>query len=255
MLIDSHAHLTAPEVLARLPAILKRAEDAQIGQIINICTDVQSLEAGIALHERYPWIYNAGATPPHDVDREGEAAFAAFARAARSHQLVAIGETGLEYFHKHSKKETQQKFLIRYLHLAVECHLPVIFHCRDAFEDLFAIADREYPQNAPAVVHCFTGNREDARRIVDRGWLIAFSGILTFKNSQPLREVAREIPLECLLIETDAPYLAPQSKRGQPNEPSYLVETAECLAAIKKMPVNDLAQIITENARRFFLCN
>lgn len=250
-LFDSHAHLTSPDVFAHLEAIVKRAEAAHVKWIVNICTDPLSLQRGIALQKNHPWILNAGATPPHDVEKEGESSFDDFAVAARSNQLVAIGETGLEYHYAHSSKAVQQQFLIRYLHLASECQLPVIIHCREAFDDLFAIADREYPQK-PAILHCFTGSLEDAKRGLERGWLISFSGILTFKKSEPLRHVARWVPLESLLIETDTPYLAPESKRGRPNEPSFVGETAACLAALKGVSLEEIARITAENAQRIF---
>ncbi len=249
---DSHAHLTEPAVLPELDAILLRAQAAGVRQIINICTDLACLEAGLALQARCPWIRNAGATPPHDVDREGESSFESFAQAARSRQLVAVGEVGLDYYYNHSRKETQQEFLIRYLHLARECKLPVLFHCRNAFDDLFAITDREYLSGAPAVVHCFTGTLAEAKQVVERGWMISLSGIITFKNSEALREVARWIPPESLLIETDAPFLAPQSKRGQPNEPAFICETAARLAAIRNESIEELAKITGANFERMF---
>ncbi len=181
-LVDSHAHLTSPDVISRLDGIIERAEAAHVKRIINICTDPKTLEAGLALEKKHPWIRTAGATTPHDVEKEGKSSFDVFAAAARARQLVAIGETGLDYYYQHSNRSIQQEYLIRYLHLAKECRLPVIFHCREAFDDLFAISDREYPsQNA--VLHCFTGKPEDAKRGLDRGWMISFSGILTFKKS------------------------------------------------------------------------
>ena len=251
-LVDSHAHLTSPDVIPRLDGILERAQAKHLYRIVNICTDPKCLEEGLALEKRNPWIRNAGATTPHDVEKEGTSAFEIFAAAARSHQLIAIGETGLDYYYHHAKRSIQQEFLIRYLHLAQECHLPVIFHCRDAFDDLFAITDQEYPKGAAAVLHCFTGNLDHAKRGIERGWMISFSGIVTFKNSEALRQIARWVPLESLLIETDTPYLAPESKRGQPNEPSFVGETAACLAAIKGVTLEEIARATTENARRVF---
>ena len=251
MYIDSHAHLSEPPVLPLIEEVMQRARHAKIVNIINICTHPQALRDGIELASTYPEILNAGSTTPHDAEREGEFAFLEFAKAARSGHLVAIGETGLDYHYEHSSKIFQKKFLIRYLELALECHLPVIFHCRDAFSDLFSITDEHYPSSA-AVLHCFTGTIEEAEQVVQRGWYLSFSGIFTFKKSQLLREVAKRVPLSQILIETDAPYLAPQSHRGQMNEPSYLPETAACLAEAKGLSVDEVARVTSANAIRAF---
>jgi TatD DNase family protein len=253
-LFDTHAHLTSLELLPNLDSLLETAKHAGVWHILNICTDPHSLKEGIALEKRAPWIRNAGATTPHDVGKEGEACFELFASAARSRQLIAIGETGLDYHYEHSAKKVQQEFLVRYLHLALECQLPVIFHCREAFSDLFAITDQEYKKGAPAILHCFTGTTEEAKEGVERGWMVSLSGIITFKKSESLREVARQTPMEHLLIETDAPYLAPQTKRGQMNEPAFIFETLHCLADLKGMSPDACARCLTENAKRILKC-
>jgi TatD DNase family protein len=244
---DSHAHLTSSEVLPDLPAVLERAEKAGVDRILNICTCRATLEAGLQFK-----LTNAGATTPHDVEKEGEANFPLFERAAREGQLVAIGETGLDYHYLHSDRKVQQNFLVRYLHLAAETGLPVIFHCREAFADLFAIADCEYPKTAKAILHCFTGTIEEAEQVFERGWSLSLSGIVTFKKSESLREVARFAPLSQLLIETDTPYLAPQSKRGKQNEPAFLVETAACVAAARGASLESIAEHTRENGRQLF---
>jgi TatD DNase family protein len=231
--------------------ILQRAKQNKVDAIINICTDVASLEKGLILAKRHPFVCNAAATTPHDVDKEGALFFPIVASHARNKQLVAIGETGLDYYYEHSDKETQKTFLLRYFDLASQVSLPLIFHCRDAFADLFALADAHYSQK-PAVLHCFTGTVAEAKSCLDRGWLVSFSGIITFKKSDALREVAKFVPLDRMLIETDAPYLAPQSKRGKLNEPGYLPETASCIAAIKGIDVEEVARATRENAIDFF---
>ncbi|MDE3045073.1 MAG: TatD family hydrolase [Verrucomicrobiota bacterium] len=250
MYCDSHAHLTSPEVLPEVDAILERAKAARVDWIVNICTDQKSLEEGLKLGEKYRWVVNTGATTPHDVDRDGERDFPAFEAAAS--RLVAIGETGLDYHYQHSERTTQRKFLIRYLQLAAKIKKPVIFHCREAFDDLFSIADAEYPKGAPAILHCFTGTIKEAEGVWKRGWALSLSGIVTFKKSEELRLVAKEAPLEQLLIETDTPYLAPQSRRGKPNEPSYIIETAACIAAARNVPVAEVAAATRINALRLF---
>lgn len=251
MFIDSHAHLTCDPVYPELEGILKRAQEGKVDAIVNICTDKISLERGLKLSEEFKWIYNVGATTPHDVEKEGGLYFPLFEEAARTGKLVAIGETGLDYHYEHSPKELQRTFLSRYLQLAAECHLPVVIHCRDAFDDLFAIAQDDFPKGR-VLLHCFTGTMEEAETALERGWMISMSGIVTFKRSDALRVVAKEVPLNHLLIETDTPYLAPQSKRGKMNEPSFIQETAQLIADVKGIPLNEIAAITKQNAANFF---
>ncbi len=255
MWIDSHAHLTSPEVLPLLERVLEHAQQAGVKAIVNICTDPLSLQQGIELSRRFPWIYHAAATTPHDVEKEGEEAFACMAESARRGMLKAVGETGLDYHYTHSSREVQKRFLRRYLHLALECELPVVIHCREAFADFFEILDAEYRIHgchAPGVLHCFTGSMKEAEEVLKRGWMLSLSGIVTFKKSLALQQVAREIPLKQLLIETDAPYLAPQRYRGMLNEPAFLVETASFIAAIKQISLETLAEATTQNATSLF---
>ncbi len=229
-----------------------RAQKANISKLINICTDPPSLKEGLLLQEQFPhFLYTTAATTPHDVEKEGESFFPLVEAAIQEQKLIAIGETGLDYFYEHSPKQTQQEFLSRYLALALQTKLPIIFHCREAFEDLFSIATREYPSDK-VLLHCFTGTLEEAKRGLELGWMISFSGIITFKKSETLREVARYVPLDRILIETDAPYLAPLSRRGKQNEPSYLAETAECIASLKGISFETIASHTTRNARQFF---
>lgn len=251
MYIDSHAHLTSREVYCDIGAILERAKAQRITSVINICTDQQTLENGLALAKTTPWIYNAAATTPHDVAQEGELFFPIVAACAAQKQLIAIGETGLDYHYEHSKRDIQIEFLKRYFALASEMDLPLIIHCREAFADLFALADAGY-RHKRAVLHCFTGTIAEAKGVLERGWYISFSGIVTFKKSETLREVVRYAPLDKILIETDTPYLAPQSKRGQPNEPAYLPEIAALVAQVKQLQIEEIAAQTSRNANSLF---
>lgn len=253
--IDSHAHLTSDIVFEQIDHILERAQRAGIGSIVNICTDDVTLERGLALAKKYPWVYNTAATTPHDVEREGEILFPLMEKHARQGDLVAVGETGLDYHYHHASPDVQQHFLRRYLQLALETALPVVIHCREAFADLFRIIDSDYKQNhqhAPGVLHCFTGTLEEAEGVLQRGWFLSLSGIVTFKKGEVLREVAKIVPLNQLLIETDTPYLAPQSKRGLVNEPAYLVETAAVIASTKGISLEEVAAATSLNAQKFF---
>ena len=251
MFIDSHAHLTSDPVYADVEAILKRAKERQISAVINICVDLTSLERGLKLKETEKWIYNVGATPPHTIQEEGERNFPLFEKAAREKQLVAIGEVGLDYYYQHAPKEVQKAFLVRYFHLAAQCLLPVVLHCREAFDDLYAIAEEVFPKSQ-AVLHCFTGTLQEAEKALERGWMLSFSGIVTFKRSDSLRAVLKQVPLRAILIETDTPYLAPESKRGKRNEPSFIGEIAQTIADIKGLSLEEVAQQTTRNAVRFF---
>lgn len=249
---DSHAHLSSAEILPLIDGVMTRAKIAGVSQILNICTNLQTLQEGFALQDRFPEIRNAGATTPHDVETEGEELFPIFAEAARTKKLVAVGETGLDYYYKELKPEIQKRFLKKYLHLAIECKLPVIFHCREAFADLFAITDHEYAKGSPAILHCFTGTVKEAEDVLSRGWHLSLSGIVTYKKSDSLREVAKMVPLKQLLIETDSPYLAPQNRRGKQNEPSFMLETAQVIAHAKGISVEEVARATFDNGSTLF---
>lgn len=254
-LIDSHAHLTSDAIFPNVDALLERAQAAGIESIVNICTDLTTLRRGLELSKKYPWVHNTAATTPHDVEKEGEAHFEEIASAAHAGALVGVGETGLDYFYHHSPVELQKSFLRRYLSLARECKLPVVIHCRDAFFDFFEILDEEYKSDKtwlPGVLHCFTGTVQEAKEVIDRGWFLSLSGIVTYKKSEELRQVAKLVPLEQLVIETDTPYLAPQKYRGKTNEPAYLFNTAEVIAEAKGLSLADVARATTNNAKRLF---
>lgn len=251
MLIDSHAHLSSQSVIDHVEEMLQRAEQHQVRAIVNICTDHESLVRGLALSQRHRWVFNAAAATPHDVETIGESFFKEVAQYAREGGLIAIGETGLDYHYDRSPQELQKKHLDRYLDLAMETKLPVIFHCREAFSDLFKAVDCK-TKELPAVLHCFTGTMEEAKKCLDRGWLISMSGIVTFKKSDLLRDVAAYVPLDRLLIETDTPYLAPLSKRGEMNEPGFVVEIAQLIARVKNISLDQVAEATSQNAAQFF---
>lgn len=249
--VDTHAHLTAPPLLSRARELLVRARQVGVHHIVNICTDEDSLREGGALRSEFPWVFLAAATTPHDVETEGELFFPLVERAADNGQLAAIGETGLDYFHEHADKEAQRFFLSRYFELAKQRALPLVLHCRAAFDDLFALADGAY-QNCPALLHCFTGTLDDVKRALDRGWLISLSGIITFKKAEMLKEVVSYVPFDRLVIETDSPYLAPCPHRGKTNEPAFVIEVAQVLAALKGISLEYCAEVTSANAARFF---
>jgi len=249
MFVDSHAHLTGEKVIDHVEEMLERASQHEIKGIVNVCTDQHSLDKGIALNRRHRWVFNAAACTPHDVEKIGDTFFPHVAQAARDGSLIAIGETGLDYHYEHSPKELQKKHLLKYLELSQETKLPVIFHCREAFQDLFEICKGK---NIAAVLHCFTGTLEEAKGCLDLGWMISFSGIVTFKNSGSLRDVASYVPLDRLLIETDTPYLAPQTKRGKMNEPGYVVETAEVISQVRGISLQEVGLTTARNAAQLF---
>jgi len=255
MFIDTHAHVTSSQI-ADPVALLERAHQAGILQIINICTDEDTLNRGLALaaSTKTPKVHTAAACTPHDVASFGEPFFSVVKRHARAGALIAVGETGLDYHYEHSPRKEQQAFLERYLRLAREAELPLIIHCRDAFEDFFAIAAESIRTGweVCGVLHCFTGTMEEAQQALDQGWYISFSGIVTFPKSDALREVAAYVPINRMLVETDTPYLAPKSKRGRPNEPAYLPEIAACLASLKNVPTEELARHTLRNAHILF---
>lgn len=252
--IDSHAHITSDELIDDVDNIIIRAKKKHVEKIINICTCEKTLKRGLALEEKYPgYVFNTAATTPHDVQDDGEAFFPVVRKAALDGKLVAIGETGLDYYYEHSPRDLQKEFLNRYFDLAEELSLNVVIHCRgdEAFADLFDIAKKQ-TKLPRCLLHCFTGNEKQRDMGLELGWMISISGIVTFKRSDELRDVVKGIPLESLLIETDSPYLAPQTKRGQTNEPSYVSEIAEQIASVKEVSVKDVCAQSVKNTWDFF---
>ncbi|MEI6531190.1 MAG: TatD family hydrolase [Chlamydiota bacterium] len=241
--IDSHAHLTGEGYSdVDIARMMKSAQESGVDAVINICTNKICLERAFSL----PLPHNVAALTPHDAHLEGEEFFSFIEKHVD--QLVAIGETGLDLVNSQAPLHSQISWFKRHIRLAVKYQKPLVIHCRGAFKEFFEVLDEESYQG-PLLVHCFTGTREEALEVIKRGFFISFSGILTFKKSEELREVAKVVPLERILIETDAPWLAPQSKRGQINEPGNVVEVAEALRNIKQTPVS--SQIYT-NTRSFF---
>lgn len=251
MFIDTHAHLASPPLIQEAPSILEKAKSAKIETIVNICVDKESLENIEKLKGSPVPIFHTAATTPHDVEKDGERFFPLVEKALKEKKLIAVGETGLDYFYEHSPKKLQQDYLKKYFLLAKEFNVPTVIHCREAFEDLFAIAD-QCQVGSDVLLHCFTGSLEEAMEAISRGWLVSFSGIVTFKKSQELQKVAEKLPLSSMVLETDAPYLAPVPHRGKVNEPALIVHTAEFLASLKSCSLEELAKETTQNAKRFF---
>ena len=249
-LIDTHAHLSLfPE--EEIPHILERAKTARVKAIINICMEKKELEQSVRFSSTSPKIFSGAALSPQDVARTDGMDFLASIRLyAREKKLIAIGEAGLDYHYTSIDKELQKQFFLLQMRLAEEESLPLIVHCREAFSDLFLLANK-FP-TLKVVVHCFTGTKQEAEELLKRGWYLSLSGILTFKNSNALREIAQDLPLERILIETDSPYLAPQTYRGKKNEPSFVSEVAKALGEIKHLSLEEIAQITTDNALSFF---
>lgn len=251
--IDSHAHLTCDELYTDLGEVIKRAKEQNIVALININTDPITLRRGIEVAQEYPgYFFNTGATTPHDVEKEGEKNFPVFRDAATKGNLIAIGETGLDYYYEHAKRKVQQEFFIKYLDLARETNLPLIIHCRgeEAFSDLFQLSEPYL--DVSCLLHCFTGGKEEVNEAIKRGWYISISGIATFKKSEELRNVIETIPLDRILIETDSPYLAPQSKRGQVNEPANISEVLTIIARCKNRGEEEVSTQIVKNTCEFF---
>ncbi len=250
-LIDTHCHLNFPDFASDVDAVLERARRADVRYIINVSSDMQGCVDSVALAARYPQVYASVGVHPHDVRALDDGAFARVAALCGEKKVVAIGEIGLDYFKEHSPRPVQQAWLRRFLALACERQLPVIFHAREAYEDLFAIAG-EFPKLRRAVLHCFSGSRDVLAHALDRGWHISFTCTITYKNAQGLREVAGYAPLERIMVETDAPFLAPQRVRGTRGEPAFVVDAAQALADVKKISLEEFARAATTTACDFF---
>lgn len=252
VLTDSHAHVDGADFDADRAAVLARARAAGVRRIVVIGAvgDPTSGERAVALAEADPDVFATVATHPHDVDRMTDAWWDVHARFARHPRVVAIGETGLDFYYQHSARDAQAAAFRRFVALAREVGKPVVCHIRDAHAEARAILAETAAPELGVVIHCFTGTPEDAAAYVELGCHVSFSGIVTYKNAQPIRDAVRRVPLDRILIETDCPYLAPVPMRGRRNEPAFVVHTAAVVAAEAGVTVEELARATVANTDR-----
>jgi TatD DNase family protein len=253
MLIDTHCHLDFPDFADELPDIVARAQVAGISQMVTISTRVQRFSLLTAIAERFPNVFCTVGTHPHNAAEEPDITADELVALAGHPRCVGIGEAGLDYHYDKSPRDLQAKGLITHIAAARMTGLPLVIHARAADEDMIAILKNEHAKGAfPAILHCFSSGPDLAAAGVALGFYVSFSGILTFKTSEALREIAASIPLDRVLVETDAPYLAPVPHRGKRNEPAYVAETAKMLAKVHGRPEAEMAAITTANALRCF---
>ena len=253
MLVDSHCHLDFADFAEELDAVVARAMAAGVGMMVTIGTRLSEFDRVRAIAERYDNVYCSVGVHPHDAADEGQTDAARLVALARHPKVVGIGETGLDYHYERSPRAAQQTSFRAHIAAARETGLPLIVHARAADDDMIAILREEVGQGAfPGLLHCFSSGRALAEVALDLGFYISLSGIVTFKKADELRAIAATVPADRLLVETDAPYLAPIPHRGKRNEPSFIVHTLAQLSSIKCMESNDLSAATTDNFFRLF---
>ena len=252
MFIDSHAHIDGDDFDTDRKEVIERAHTAGVSTILNVGTgDPHSgaLERAVELGKAHESIYTAIGTHPHDARLYDDAAEAKIKNLINNDHVIAWGEIGLDFHYDNSPRDVQIEVFKRQLRAARECDLPVVIHTREAEAETIDILQST---ECRGVFHCFSGSMELAQRAIELGFMISFSGIVTFKKAGELREVAKQVPLDHLLIETDCPYLTPIPYRGKRNEPAYVVEVARCLAGLHGVDIEEMGRITSENFNRFF---
>jgi TatD DNase family protein len=253
MLIDSHCHLDFPDFAGELDAVVARAQAAGVGRIVTISTRVKRHAEVLAIAERFPDVYCSVGTHPHNAHEELDVTADELIARTRHPKVVAIGEAGLDYHYDHSPRDAQERGFRNHIAAARATGLPLVIHSREADDDMARILEEETGKGAfPAVLHCFTGSRELAERAIALGLFISFTGILTFKKSDDLRSIAKSLPAGRVLVETDAPYLAPSRYRGKRNEPAYVAETAKVLAETRGVSLDEIARETNAGFFRLF---
>ncbi|WP_163114159.1 TatD family hydrolase [Bacillus velezensis] len=255
MLFDTHAHLNAEQFDTDLEEVIARAKAEKVERIVVVGFDKPTITRAMELIEEYDFIYAAIGWHPVDAIDMTEEDLSWIKELSSHEKVVAIGEMGLDYHWGKSPKNVQKEVFRKQIALAKEVNLPIIIHNRDATEDVVTILKEEGAEEVGGIMHCFTGSAEVARQCMDMNFYISFGGPITFKNAKKPKEVAKEIPNDRLLIETDCPFLTPHPFRGKRNEPSYVKYVAEQLAELKGLTYEEIASITTENAKRLFRIN
>lgn len=254
-LTDTHIHLHFPQYDADRSEVIQRAIRGGVTSFLNIGTDLENSRQAVAVAEQYPEVYASVGYHPHETKAANPADLAELEKLFAHPKVVAVGEVGLDYFHEHSPREVQQKLLKTFLAWYDKHHKPIIIHCRDAYEDLLHILREHTSLLYRGTLHCYSSDAATMKKYLDLGFHISFGGALTYNKNDTLREACAQCPKDRLLLETDGPYLAPQSMRGKRNEPLYMIETAECAAKIHGISVEEMADLTTKNAKALFgLC-
>jgi TatD DNase family protein len=254
-LIDSHAHIDLPQFAEDRDAMLERARAAGVATLLAIGSGPgpEKLDAAIPFAEQHDWIYATVGTHPHEAKDLTPTHLEHLAKLAKHPRVIAYGEIGLDYFYDHSPRDVQERVFREQMELAAKAKLPIVIHCRDAWADCMEMLEQNWRRSGlGGILHCFTSTLEDAKRGLDMGFLISFAGNSTYPKAQNLRDVAKALPLENLLIETDSPFLAPQPYRGKRNEPAYVGEVAKAIASVRNLAAEEIALATAENFRRFF---
>ncbi len=253
MVIDSHLHLDDERFASDLEMVLARAREARVEHMVTVGTDIESCESAIALAQRHRGFISATVgIHPHDADEATEPALATLGELAREPGVVGVGETGLDYHYQNASRDAQKRLFELHIRLAADVNLPVVIHCREAFGDCMAILRRSAGSGLRGVVHCFSGSADTAQELLKLGFHISFAGPITFPNARRVRQVARLVPLEKVLVETDSPYLAPQAERGRHNEPAFLRYVASALAEAMGRDEHTVRRATRANAIRLF---
>jgi TatD DNase family protein len=252
MLIDSHCHLDMKDFDKDREAVISRAKKDGIVHMISIGIDVGSSQSAIDLARRYEFISATVGCHPHDADECGPEDLKMLSHMAAEPEVVAWGEIGLDYYRNYSKKENQRKIFQVQLELAQRAELPVIIHDRDAHEEVYATLEKMGKGERKGVIHCFSGDRDLAEAFIALGYYISIPGTVTYKKAHQIKEVAAKIPLDRMLVETDAPFLAPVPRRGKRNEPLFVIHTAREIAKLRDIPFETVAEQTTRNARTIF---
>ena len=251
-LVDTHAHLDFPRFKKDRSQVIERAFENELKYIVNIGADLQSSRNSIKLAEQYDNIYATVGIHPHGADKADLEALKELREMAQSDKVVAIGETGLDFHYDNSPREKQKQAFRAQLRLASNMGLPVVIHAREADEDTVKILKEEGIEKTGGIMHCFASDKKMARKALDLGLYLAFGGLITFSNLDNLRSIVKDVPLDRLLVETDAPYLTPDPYRGKRNEPLYVKHVAEKIAEIKNISLQEVAETTTKNAEKIY---
>lgn len=252
-LIDTHCHLTFDDLVADIEAVLARSQEAGVTGWITVGTDPEHNRKAVELAERFENMYAAIGIHPHDAKIVTADTIAELKKLAQSEKVVAIGETGLDFHYNYSKPQDQMRVFASQLKIAKALNLSVIVHCREAFDETIGVLEQHGHGVRRVVFHCFSGSAEQAKIVLGKGFYISFTGVITFKNAKAVREAARIVPVDRLMVETDCPYMSPEPMRKQKiNEPALMVHTAAFLAELKGMELADFAEAVTATSRAFF---